>query len=153
MGSRSDWWFSNSVLFGWKDQFGNDSPFRTVSRCGQLLVYLLDFGPSSFVFLSQPVRQVYLQTQRGLLALPASKQNVLRPRFPIRALMSMPKALRSLSLSRNGSSVGCLKCVQFHNWFRLYQLESIFQRSHPQAGHSYWQSVWVGKQHKMQCVK
>ena len=40
--------------------------------------------PSSFVSLSQPVRQVSLQTQRGLPALPASKLNVLKPRFPIR---------------------------------------------------------------------
>ena len=33
--SRSDWLFSNSDLCGWKDQFGNDSPSRTVSRFGQ----------------------------------------------------------------------------------------------------------------------
>ena len=84
MVSPSDWWFSNNALCGWKVQFGNDSPFRTVSRCGQLLVYRPDFGPSSFVSLSQPVRQVSLQTQRGLAALPASKLNVLKPRFPIR---------------------------------------------------------------------
>ena len=33
--SRSDWLFSNSALCGVKDQLGNDSPSRTVSRCGQ----------------------------------------------------------------------------------------------------------------------
>ena len=33
--SRSDWLFSNSALCGWKDQFGNDRPSRTVSRCGE----------------------------------------------------------------------------------------------------------------------
>ena len=42
------------------------------------------FGPSSFVSLSQPVRQVYFQTGKGLAALPASKLNALKPRLPIR---------------------------------------------------------------------
>ena len=84
MVSRSDWRFSNNALCGWKHQFRNDSPFRTVCRCGQLLVYLPDFGPSSFVSFSQPVRQVSLQTQRGLAALPA--------RFPIR-LCQCPRPL------------------------------------------------------------
>ena len=50
MVSRSDWLFSNSVVCGWKVQFVNDSPFRTVSKCGQLLIYLPGFGPSSFVY-------------------------------------------------------------------------------------------------------
>ena len=81
---RSDWWFSNSALCGWKDQFGNNSPLHAVSRCGQLLVYLPGFGPSSFVSLSQLVRQVYFQTRKGLAALPASKLHALKPRFPIR---------------------------------------------------------------------
>ena len=81
---RSDWWFSNSALCGWKDRFGNNSPLHAVSRCGQLLVYLPGFGPSSFVSLSQLVRQVYFQTRKGLAALPASKLNALKPRFPIR---------------------------------------------------------------------
>ena len=47
----SDRLFSNSVVCGWKVQFVNDSPFRTVSKCGQLLIYLPGFGPSSFVCL------------------------------------------------------------------------------------------------------
>ena len=29
-------------------------------------------------------------------------------------------AKKYISTSRNCSSVGCLKCVQFHNWFRLH---------------------------------
>ena len=29
------------------------------------------------------------------------------------------------SICRNCSSVGCLKCVQFHNWFRLHEI--LFQ--------------------------
>ena len=37
----------------------------------------------SFISLSQPVRQVSLQTRKGLAAVPASKQNVPNPRFPI----------------------------------------------------------------------
>ena len=82
MVSHSDWKLSNSALCGWKDQFGNDSPFCTVSRCGQLLTYLVDFGPSSSVSLSQHVLQVSLQTQGGLAALLASKLNDLKPRFP-----------------------------------------------------------------------
>ena len=45
MVSRTDWWFLNSTLCGWKDQFRNDSPFLTVSRCGHLLVCLPDFRP------------------------------------------------------------------------------------------------------------
>lgn len=36
MVSRFDLWFSNIALRGWKDQFGNDSLFRTLSRCGQI---------------------------------------------------------------------------------------------------------------------
>ena len=35
------------------------------------------------------------------------------------------------SICRNCSSVGCLKCVQFHNWFRLnvilFQLQNILE--------------------------
>ena len=61
---------------------GKTNSGMIVSRCGQLLVYLSDFGPSSFVSLSQPFRKVSLQTQRGLTALPASMVNVLNPRFP-----------------------------------------------------------------------
>ena len=48
------------------------------------LIYLPGFGPSSCVSLFQPVRQVYFQTRKGLAALPASKLNALKPRFPIR---------------------------------------------------------------------
>ena len=75
--SLSDWWFSNRALCGWKVQVWNDSPFWAVSSCGLLLVYLPDFGPSSFVSLPPPVRQVSLQN-------PASKLSGLRPGFPIR---------------------------------------------------------------------
>ena len=32
-------------------------------------------------------------------------------------------------MCRNCSSVECLKCVQFHNWFRLYQLQNILGRA------------------------
>ena len=39
MVSHSDLRFSNIALRDWKDQFVN-GPFRTLSRCGQLLVYL-----------------------------------------------------------------------------------------------------------------
>ena len=109
--SRSDFWFSNSALCGWKEQFRNYINFF------QLLVYLSDnvFVPrishvkglhvrakflpvpddrtssivlahpaSSFVTLSHPVQQVSLQTRRGLTLLLASSLNVLKPRFPIR---------------------------------------------------------------------
>ena len=45
--------------------------------------------------------------------------------------------LLEISLSRNSSSVGCLKRVQFHNWFRLYlilyQLQNNFRRGNPQC--------------------
>jgi len=49
-----------------------------VSRCG-----LPGSRLSSFISLSQPVRQVSLQTRKGLAVVPASKQNVPNPRFPI----------------------------------------------------------------------
>ena len=76
MVSRSDWWFLNSALCGWKDHSGMPVPSFTVSRFGQLLVYLPEFGPSSFVSLSQPIRQVSLRTPRGLTALLASNLNI-----------------------------------------------------------------------------
>ena len=47
--SRCDWWFSNSALRGWKDSFGNGSPFRTMSGCGSLLVLLQAFRLCPFV--------------------------------------------------------------------------------------------------------
>ena len=73
--SCSDWWFSDRALCGWKDQFGNDSSFHTVSRCGQLLVYFPDFGPSpSFVFLSQPWQSIFWNLERPKAALPACLQ-------------------------------------------------------------------------------
>ena len=68
MVSRSDWKRSNSALCSWKDQFGNDSLFCTVSRCGQLLAYLPDFGPSSSVSLFQLVQQVSLHPGEETLA-------------------------------------------------------------------------------------
>ena len=81
--SSSDCWFLNSALCGWKDQFGNYSPFRIMSRC-QLLDYFSDFGSSSFGSLSQPVQQVSLQTRRRLALLLTFRLNVLKPRCPIR---------------------------------------------------------------------
>ena len=47
---------------GWKDQFGNDSPFRTVSRCDQFAGLSRCFQ-ALFV---QPVQKVSLQTEKGL---------------------------------------------------------------------------------------
>ena len=84
MVSRSDWW-SNSTLCGWKDQFGNNSPFRTVSRCGQLLVHLHDLGfPRLSLCLSLFGRCLFKLKEALLHCRPTGIQNVLKPRFPIR---------------------------------------------------------------------
>ena len=74
--SHSDWWFTSSTLCGWKDHFRNNSPFCTVSRSSQLLVYLLGFGPSLFLSFFSAYSARSLQTQKGLAALPASKHNI-----------------------------------------------------------------------------
>ena len=34
--------------------------------------------------------------------------------------LQMIVVAKNISTCRNCSSVGCLKCVQFHNWFRLH---------------------------------
>ena len=113
MVSCSDWWFSDRALCGWKDQFGNDSSFHSVSRCGQLLVYLPDFGPSpSFVFLFQPVRQsIFWNLERPKAALPASKLNVLKPMFPIHCCQNaqgLHVPLADIFIAQLGPATGVL---------------------------------------------
>ena len=53
----------------------------------------------------------------------------LRNLFKVDRLQIILVAKKYISTRRNCSSVGCLKCVQFHNWFRLhyilYQLQNI----------------------------
>ena len=49
--------------------------------------------------------------------------------------------------SRDCSSVGCLKFVQFHNFsapLNPIPIVEHFRRSHPQCEHCYRQGVWVG---------
>ena len=71
-------------------------PFTlSVSRFDQLLAYLLDFGPYSFVSLSQPVRYMSFQTQRDLAA-HACLQGERSEAKVSHPLPSMPKAFRSL---------------------------------------------------------
>ena len=79
MVSRSDWLFSNSVVCGWKVQFVNDSPFRTVSKCGQLLIP--GFGPSSFVcpFVSACPTSVSSNSERPCRIEVCSKRRFCRP--------------------------------------------------------------------------
>ena len=40
--------------------------------------------------------------------------------FKVDRLQIILVAKKYISTCRNCSSVGCLKCVQFHNWFRLH---------------------------------
>ena len=40
--------------------------------------------------------------------------------FKVDRLQIIVVAKKYISTCRNCSSVGCLKCVQFHNWFRLH---------------------------------
>ena len=83
---HSDWWFTSSTLCGWKDHFRNNSPFCTVSRSSQLLVYLLGFGPSLFLSIFLPIQQGLFKLRKALLL--CLLQSV--------TLMLMPKAIRSL---------------------------------------------------------
>lgn len=83
---HSDWWFTSSTLCGWKDHFRNNSPFCTVSRSSQLLVYLLGFGPSLFLSIFLPIQQGLFKLRKALLL--CLRQSV--------TLMLMPKAIRSL---------------------------------------------------------
>ena len=64
---HSDWWFTSSTLCGWKDHFRNNSPFCTVSRSSQLLVYLLGFGPSLFLSFFLPIQQGLFKLRKALL--------------------------------------------------------------------------------------
>ena len=41
-------------------------------------------------------------------------------KFKVDRLQIILVAKKYISTCRNCSSVGCLKCVQFHNWFRLH---------------------------------
>ena len=55
----------------------------------------------------------------------ASKQDIavlikIHFKFKVDRLQIMLVAKKYISTCRNCSSVGCLKCVQFHNWFRLH---------------------------------
>ena len=61
-------------------------PFTlTVSRFDQLLAYLLDFGPYSFVSLCLSLfGRCLFKLRETFLHMPASKVSVLKPRFPIR---------------------------------------------------------------------
>ena len=83
---HSDWWFTSSILCGWKDHFRNNSPFCTVSRSSQLLVYLLGFGPSLFLSIFLPIQQGLFKLRKALLLCPLQSLT----------LMLMPKAIRSL---------------------------------------------------------
>ena len=40
--------------------------------------------------------------------------------FKVDTIQIFLVAKKDISTCRNCSSVGCLKCVQFHNWFRLH---------------------------------
>ena len=55
----------------------------------------------------------------------ASKQDIavlikIHFKFKVDRLQIILVAKKYISTCRNCSSVGCLKCVQFHNWFRLH---------------------------------
>ena len=55
----------------------------------------------------------------------ASKQDIavlikIHFKFKVDRLQITLVAKKYISTCRNCSSVGCLKCVQFHNWFRLH---------------------------------
>ena len=66
--------------------------------------------------------------------------------------------LLEISISRNSSSVGCLKCVQFHNWFRLYKILHQLQNILGGATHNVskvtdnkWQGIRVRKITQRKC--
>ena len=66
--------------------------------------------------------------------------------------------LLEISTSRNSSSVGCLKCAQFHNWFRLYkilyQLQSILRGATHNVStitDNRWQGMRVRKTRQSKC--
>ena len=55
----------------------------------------------------------------------ASKQDIavlikIHFKFKVDRLQIILVAKKYISTCRNCSSVGCLKCTQFHNWFRLH---------------------------------
>lgn len=61
---HSDWWFLSSTLCGWKDHFRNNSPFCTVSRSSQLLVYLLGLGLPCFSLFFCLFSKVFSNSER-----------------------------------------------------------------------------------------
>ena len=48
--------------------------------------------------------------------------------FKVDRLQIILVAKKYISTCRNCSSVGCLKCVQFHHWFRLHVVRPGFER-------------------------
>ena len=48
------------------------------------------------------------------------KKNYGYIKFKVARLQIMLVAKQYISTCRNCSSVGCLKCMQFHNWFWLH---------------------------------
>ena len=48
------------------------------------------------------------------------KKNYRYIKFKVASLQIIVVAKKYISTCRNCSSVGCLKCMQFHNWFGLH---------------------------------
>ena len=48
------------------------------------------------------------------------QKGIRKVQFKVDRLQIILVAKKYISTCRNCSSVGCLKCVQFHNWFRLH---------------------------------